>query len=173
MAQLTVQEVQQMIADALKNQNEEVKAIKIQVKALDAKLKSTLKAAKISKLSELVKEFDEIKNQSNAIAKQFGAIDMNDLSVVVDAEFDNLSFNVGDFTFSAKVKTQQATEETRPEQECKGAIEDHLERYEFVKIAGVDPWKNYQNHGKKDGRTWDMSKCKNCTQTNGKCSLLK
>lgn len=49
------------------------------------------------------------------------------------------------------------------EYDCEGAAKDYYERYPFVKIHqeihGGTAWENYIQAGKKDGRTWDMTKC--------------
>jgi hypothetical protein len=76
----------------------------------------------------------------------------------VEGEVINIEIDGQLIKISPKVIEQPPVE-----YDCEGASQDYYERYPFVKIYqdihGGTAWENYVEAGKKDGRTWDMSKC--------------
>lgn len=101
---LTNADVQRFIEDGLFNVKNDIAAIKTKQTALDNKLAVFMKKTNATVLAQMAKDFASIKAQSDSIAQLIGSIDMNDISIVVDAKGDNVSFNIGDFDFNSSIK---------------------------------------------------------------------
>ena len=146
---ITKKEVQTLIDSSIqKFENNILKNIR----EIDDKISKIVLLDNSLKFEQFKKEIEE------KISKSL----LNELNgeYFVDGDVINIQFGEKNIKISPK-----KPHITPPEYDCEGAREDYLNRYEFVRIAGVDPWENYINHGKKDGRTWDMSKCGQETTT--------
>lgn len=171
---LTTEDIQKLIDASILSIKKDVGLLKTKQTALDNKLNAFLKKTNATDLLKMLTEFKDIKTKIDALSATFGSFDMNDVSIVVDAKTDTIGFNIGQFGFISTVElVDGGINNIRPEQNCEGAKQDYYERYEFVKNAGVDAWDNFITAGKKDGRTWDMSKCKGCSLSGNLCSILK
>lgn len=146
---ITKKEVQTLIDTSIKKfENIILKTIK----EIDDKVSKIVLTDDTLKFEQFKKEIEE------KISKSL--INELDGEYFVDGDVINIQFGEKIIKISPK-----KPHIVPPENDCEGAREDYLNRYEFVRIAGVDPWENYINYGKKDGRTWDMSKCEEGTPT--------
>ncbi len=99
----TEKKVNKLIENALNGVKSDILSIKTKVSNIETNVTYLMKSRNETDLFEINKEINLVKSQLDSLQKVFGTIDVDDVSIEVDAKRNNVAFRIGDFEFSSNI----------------------------------------------------------------------
>jgi hypothetical protein len=99
----TERKVNKLIENAMYGFKSDILSIKNKVHDLETKVTHLMKSRNETDLFEINKELNLVKSQLDSLQNVFGTIDVDDVSIEVDAKRNNVAFKIGDFEFSSNI----------------------------------------------------------------------